>query len=363
MSTPAVPWAGTRRIDARPHPERAIVLRHRAWSARVDTRAAGVTAGAVVALAVALVWSLSIGDFPLSATDVLSALVGHGNPDSRAVVWGIRLPRASAAVLVGGAFGLSGAIFQRLAGNPLASPDIIGINAGASLGAVTLTVVVHASSVGVAAGAAGGALAAALAVYLLAYRQGVTGYRLILVGIGVTAILQSLLGFLMTRAQLTDASRALIWLVGSLNGRGWEHVEVMGVVLAVAGPVALVLARPLRAMEVGDDAALGLGVRVGRARGGLVLVGVVLAAVATGVAGPVAFVALGAPQIARRLVRARTTALVPAAVVGAVLLVVSDLVGQHLAASELPVGVVTGLVGAPYLLVLLVRANRIGTAG
>lgn len=344
--------------------DRAVVLRNRrGWSARIDRRAAVVTTAALVALAAAVVWSLSLGDFPLSVTDVVSALFGHGNPDSRAVLWGVRLPRTAAAVVVGGAFGLSGAIFQRLAGNPLASPDIIGINAGAALGAVFLLVVVHASSTGVSLGAVGGALAAAAAVYVLAYRQGVTGYRLILVGIGVTAILQSLLGYLMTRSELTDASRALVWLTGSLNGRSWEHVEVMGAVLAVAGPLALVLARPLRALEVGDDAALGLGVRVGRARGALILVGVVLAAVATGVAGPVAFVALGAPQIARRLVRARTTALAPAMVVGAVLLVVSDVVGQHLAASELPVGVVTGLVGAPYLLVLLVRANRVGASG
>ncbi len=318
---------------------------------------------AAVALVAAVVLSLSLGDFPLSVTDVVSAVFGHGNPDSRSIVWGIRLPRCAAAVLVGAAFGLSGAILQRLAGNPLASPDIIGINAGASLGAVFLTVVVHASSTGVAVGAVVGALAAAATVYLLAYRQGVTGYRLILVGIGVTAILQALLGYLMTRSELTDASRALLWLTGSLNGRSWEHVEVMGAVLAVVGPAAIVLARPLRAMEVGDDAALGLGVRVARARGALVLVAVLLAAVATGVAGPVAFVALGAPQIARRLVHARTTALIPAALVGAVLLVVSDVAGQHVAASELPVGVVTGLVGAPYLLVLLVRANRIGTSG
>jgi iron complex transport system permease protein len=295
---------------------------------------------------------------------VVAALFGGGSEDSAFIVRTLRLPRGLAAVLVGAAFGVSGAIFQRLARNPLASPDIIGVTAGAATAAVFVIVVLGGGGVGVTWGALLGSAMTSLAIYLLAYKRGVSGYRLVLVGIGVTAMLTSVTQYLLVRAEIFEAQRAVVWLTGSLNGRGWDQVRPAGVALAVLLPVAVGLARHLRLLELGDDTARGLGGRVEPARGALLLTAVALAAVATASAGPVAFVALVSPQVARRLVGGRTVALLPSAAFGALLLVASDLVARRLfAPTELPVGVVTAVIGAPYLLVLLARANTIGRGG
>ncbi|HKE74242.1 MAG TPA: iron chelate uptake ABC transporter family permease subunit [Acidimicrobiales bacterium] len=334
------------------------------WSARLDLRAAAVTAAALVLALAVFVWSLAVGDFPLSVGDVVAALLGGGDRAGRMIVTTLRLPRGLAALLVGAAFGLSGAILQRLARNPLASPDVIGVNAGAALAAVFAIVLLGAGGTDVTLAALAGGGAAALAVAGLSWRGGITGYRLVLVGVGVTAVLTAGTSYLLTRARVYEAQRAMIWLTGSLNGRTWDQVRPVALALAVLVPAALVLARSLRTLELGDDAARGLGVAVDRARGGLFAVAVTLAAVATASAGPIAFVALVAPQIARRLVRARTVALLPSAAVGALLLAAADLVGRRIVApTELPVGIVTAVLGAPYLLYLLARANRIGAAG
>ena len=334
------------------------------WSTRVHARAVVVT---VVLLALAFAvfcWSLSVGDFPLALPDVLSSLVGAGNPDTDFVVRTLRLPRGLAALLVGAGFGLSGAIFQRLTGNPLASPDIIGVNAGAAAAGVLAIVVWHAPPAQITLAALAGALVSALAIYGLAYKQGVTGYRLVLVGIGITAMLGSVTSYLLTRAEIFEAQRATVWLTGSLNGRSWDHVRPMAWALLVLVPMAAGLARQLRLLELGDDAARGLGTRVEAARGALLLTGVVLAGVATASAGPIGFVALVSPQIARRLVGPQSVGLLPAAACGALLLVASDLVGRRIfAPTELPVGIVTAVLGAPYLLLLLAQANKIGRGG
>jgi iron complex transport system permease protein len=199
---------------------------------------------------------------------------------------------------------------------------------------------------------------------VLAYKRGVTGYRLVLVGVGVTAMLASVTSYLLTRAEIFDAQRAMIWLTGSLNGRGWEHVRPVFVALLVLLPLVLGLARHLRMLELGDETAKGLGTPVERSRGALLLGATTLAAIATASAGPVGFVALVAPQIARRLVGGRSLALLPSAAVGALLLVASDLVARRvIAPTELPVGVITAILGAPYLLLLLARSNRIGIGG
>lgn len=334
------------------------------WSARVHLRAVAVTGVVLAATAAVFCWSLSVGDFPVPLADVVAALAGGGDETSAFIIRTLRLPRGVAAVLVGGAFGLSGAVFQRLAHNPLASPDIIGINAGAAVGAVLVIVVAHGGSGPIAGGALAGALLTAAATYGLAYRRGVTGYRLILVGIGLTSILGSLTAYLLTRARIADARRATVWLTGSLNGRDWDHVRPVALALLVLVPLTAGMARSLRLLELGDEVARGLGARVERARGVLLLAATALAALATAAAGPVGFVALVAPQIARRSVGARSLGLLPAAACGALLMVASDLVGRRLfAPTELPVGVVTAVVGAPYLLFLLARANRIGASG
>lgn len=334
------------------------------WSTRVHVRAVVVTVVLLAITFAVLCWSLAVGDFSVPLSDVLATLTGGSEQSSAFVVRTLRLPRALTAVLVGAGFGVSGAILQRLAHNPLASPDVIGINAGAAAAAVSVIVVANGTALQVTMGALAGALLASLAVYLLAYRQGVTGYRFVLVGIGLTAILMALTHHLLTRAEIFEAQRAAVWLTGSLNGRDWDHVRYVGVATGLLVPVAVVMARHLRMLELGDDLARGLGTRVERSRAGLILVGVVLAAAGTAAAGPIGFVALVSPQIARRLVGARSVGLLPAGACGALLLSASDLAARRVfAPTELPVGVVTAVIGAPVLLYLLARANRIGTGG
>lgn len=333
-------------------------------STRVHARSVWVTLLLSIATVGVLCWSLSVGDFPIPLSDVVATLVGRGSADAEFIVGTLRLPRGLTAILVGAAFGLSGAIFQRIARNPLASPDIIGVNAGAAAAAVFTIVILHGTSSQVTVGALAGSVATSVAIYALAYTRGITGYRLVLVGIGITAMLGSVTSYLLTRAQIFDAQRATVWLTGSLNGRTWVHVRPLVIALIVLVPVAIALARNLRMLELGDDAARGVGTRVDGSRAALLLVGVGLAAVSTASAGPISFVALVAPQVARRLVGGRSLALVPSAVCGALLLVSSDLLARRLfAPTELPVGIFTAILGAPYLLYLLARANRIGSGG
>jgi iron complex transport system permease protein len=333
--------------------------------ARNAGRTRAVAVGLVLAAGIAASFavSVSVGDFPIPLADVVPAIFGFGSPDSHFIVQTLRLPRALTGLLVGAAFGLSGAIFQSLARNPLASPDIIGITAGASAAAVFIIVILGGGGALVSAGSFAGALATATAIYFLAYRRGITAYRLVLVGIGVAEVLSSVTWYLLTRAQIWDAQRATVWLTGSLNGRGWEHVRPVGLAMLVLVPLVLVLVRPLRALQLGDDTAKGLGVGVERYRRWLILAAVALVAVATASAGPVVFVSFVAAPIARRLTRSSLT-LIPAALAGGLLVLVSDLVARRtFAPTELPVGIVTGIVGAPYLLWLLARANRVGRGG
>lgn len=338
------------------------VVRTRRISVRLDGRAiglSGVLAAAIVAIGC---WSISVGDFPIPISEVVRAVFATASDDAEFIVQTLRLPRVLTAIMVGAAFAISGGIFQSLANNPLASPDIVGFNSGAALGAVFMIVLVEgAGSLEVSFGAIVGGVGTAVLVYVFAYKQGVHGYRLILVGIGIGFAVSAVVNYLITRAQIYEAQRAAVWLTGSLNGRGWEHVRPVGFGLLVLVPIAAVLARRLRLLELGPDTAAALGVRVGRARLGLVLVGIALAALATASAGPIAFIALVSPPIARRLVRSPGFTLVPTALVGALLTVTADLVARRIMApTELPVGIATAVIGAPYLLWLLTREIRTG---
>jgi iron complex transport system permease protein len=319
-----------------------------------------VLAGAAVVL---FCLSISIGDFRIPLADVVPAILGTGDPAAQFIVGELRLPRALAGALVGAAFGLSGALFQTMARNPLASPDFIGITSGASLAAVFGIVVLHASGNAIVVAAFVGALTSAAAIYLLAWKRGLSSYRLVLVGIGVAAAVDAGTAYLLTKARIYDVQSAVVWLTGSLNGRTWSDVQPLGLAMVVLVPVTLALGPSLRLLMLGDDAAAGLGLRVERARLVLVLLAVTLTALATAAAGPVEFVALLAAPIARRLVGS-PLAVVPSALVGAVLVLAADVVArQALPTTALPVGVVTGIVGAPYLLWLLARSNRVGTGG
>lgn len=310
------------------------------------------------------VLALSYGDFRIPLADVVRTLIGQGDAGDHFIIIELRLPRAVTGLGVGLALGLAGALFQALLRNPLASPDMIGVTQGAGVGAVIASVGLGISGFGLSLAALAGAVVTSTLIYLLAWQRGVAGYRLILVGIGVSGALASVISYLLTSSQVTVAQDALVWLTGSLNGASLEAFWPLLGGLIVLFPLTALAARPLPALQLGDETAAGLGVRVERSRRNLLACAVGLTGVAVAAAGPVAFVAFVAGPLARRLLPARGTALVPAALVGALLLLVADFAAQHLLwSTQFPVGVVTSLIGAPYLLWLLSRANRIGKGG
>jgi iron complex transport system permease protein len=317
-------------------------------------------ATAVLILVVAAI-TLTTGDFPLPLGQVIRTLFGGGNALDEFVVNTLRLPRLLTGLLVGAALAVGGATFQIVSRNPLGSPDIIGFTQGAATGALGVIVVLHGSNLEIATGALITGLATAIVVYLLAIKRGVQGYRLILVGVGVAAMLTAANGYLITRANLADAQAAAVWLTGSLNGRDWSQVYPIAIALVVLVPIAMYLGCGLRMLELGDDTARALGVPAERVRVGAVLVGVALAAIATASAGPIVFVALAAPQVTQRLTRVPGPNIMPTALTGALLLSASDLVAQRIFdPTELPVGVFTGVLGGIYLAWLLSREWRKG---
>ncbi|WP_285730614.1 iron chelate uptake ABC transporter family permease subunit [Nocardiopsis sp. ATB16-24] len=340
------------------------VVRHGGLSVLVYVPA--VLLGALlsaVALVVALS-SLAVGDFTMGLGEVVGVFTGRADPMMTHVVVEMRLPRALTALGVGAALALSGALLQRLARNPLVSPDVIGVSAGAATAAVFAVVALGGTAPTIAVSALVGAVVTALSLYLLAYRRGVDGYRLVLVGIALTAILSAVTSYLLTRTELTTAQRAMLWLTGSLANRDWPHVVTIASALAVLMPIAFLLARPLALLQLGEDTATALGGRVRLWRAVLLFTSAALAAMATAVAGPIAFVALVAPQIVRRLLRERAAGLVASAACGGLLVTGADLIARTaFGGSEVPVGVVTGILGAPYLLYLLVRGNSAGRGG
>ncbi|MCX4544374.1 iron chelate uptake ABC transporter family permease subunit [Streptomyces sp. NBC_01565] len=330
-------------------------------SLRVERRALAVgllLAVAALALAVVLIGT---GDFEIAPADVVQTLLGNGTPANDFIVNDLRLPRVLVALLVGAALGMSGAVFQSVSRNPLGSPDLLGFGYGSAVGALVVIIVFHGGATEVALGAVIGGLIAGLGVYLLAYKQGISGYRLVLVGIGASAMLVATIQYLLTKAQLVEATRAMVWLTGSLAGRDWAQVWPLLATCAVLFPLVLLQGRALRIMEMGDDAAYALGVRVERTRMLLMVAAILLTTAASAAAGPISFVALAAPQLARRLTRSPGAGLLTGALMGAVLLMLSDWASQRaFGADQLPVGVVTGLVGGVYLLWLLVTERKAG---
>lgn len=322
---------------------------------RFERRGAVVALLLIVTALVAGIAGILIGDYGITLDEVFAAFVGGGDdPLARYFVTAVRLPRAVGALLVGAALGMSGAIFQTLSGNPLGSPDIIGFTTGAATGALVQIVLFGGDTLAIALGAVIGGLVSAAVVYGLAWRGGVAGFRLVLVGIGVSAVLGAVNSLLVVRASLESAQTAAQWLAGSLNATLWPEVAAVGIALAVLAPVAAWQFRPLAQLPLGDATATGLGVRVERSRLILVLVGVALMAVATAATGPIAFIALAAPHLVRRLTRTPGVPLFGAALMGGVLVLVSDLIARRLfAPTELAVGVITGSIGGLYLVWLL----------
>jgi iron complex transport system permease protein len=329
------------------------------FSVRVRVRPLVVTALLVlIALASATVM-LTTGDVPVPLPEVLAAVVGGGDPGTAFVVRELRLPRVVTGLLVGAALGAGGALTQRLTRNPLGSPDFLGLTWGAAVGAVGVILLFGGSPAQTAAGALAGCLLAAAAVWLLAGRSGLAAGRVVLVGIGVAAMLEAVVSFLLTRARIQDAAEAQRWLVGSLAGGEWSRITPLAVTVAVLLPAACLAARRLAVLDLGDDLARAVGVPVAATRASLLGVAVLLVASATAVAGPVAFVALMAPQIAARLGRLGGPGPASSAAAGAVVVLGADLIASHAFGDVvLPAGVVTAALGGAYLAWLLGLSGR-----
>lgn len=339
-------------LDAELDSARDAVSRARRRPARRHLILSG---GLVAVLLAVFAARVLLGDFTITIPDCLRIVFGAEIPGASFILMESKLPRAVLGVLVGVAFGVSGAIFQATLRNPLASPDIIGVGLGASAAAVFAIVSLDRTGMPVAVSAIVGAVAVSALVRWVAGPA--AGYRLVLIGVGVAAALTSVVQYLFTRADVYDAQLALRWLTGSLNQVDWPAIRLLAWFLLVLLPLLVWVAGSMRITELGEDISAGLGVG-SRRTDVLLLVAVVLTAVAVAAAGPVAFVSFLAGPIARALNSGRTTVL-GAALVGAVIVVAADYVAAYLIADvNLPVGVVTGAFGAPFLLWLLAHNGR-----
>lgn len=329
------------------------------FSRRIGVRATIVTASALLAAAAVGIFALTLGDVVFSPGEVLVTLLGMGDPRAELVIVEWRLPRVLAALVFGLALGVGGAIFQSLTRNPLGSPDVIGFDAGAYTGALIVITTMGVSVASTAAAALIGGATTALLVYLLAFRRGFTGFRLIIVGIGVASMLASVNTWIILNADLRIAMLASAWGAGSLNVITAEQVAIATCVIIPIGVAVAMLADRMHLLELGDDTASALGVRTGRTRLMLIVLGVCLTAAVTAMAGPIAFISLAAPQVARRLTGSAGVTLTASAAVGALLLISSDVLAQRLfAPTQIPVGIVTVCLGGVYLVWLLIQEAR-----
>ncbi|WP_371525691.1 iron ABC transporter permease [Streptomyces sp. NBC_01283] len=303
--------------------------------------------------------ALTTGQLPLPASVALRGLVGLGDPADVMVVRDFRAPRVIAAVVAGVGLGVAGSLLQRVFRNPLASPDVMGVTGGASFGAVVL-LATGASQTLIPLAALGGGLLAALLLGVFGWRSGLTVTRLVLVGLAVQAGLAAAVNLMVVRFPAELAGSALQWTTGSLYGRTWTEVWAAGGAVALALMAAFALQRRLAVLDLGDESAGGLGLNPSAARLQLLVTAIVLASLAAALTGPVAFVALAVPHLVRFVAGPPTPGtLALTGLAGAVLLLASDLVVQHLLpVSGLPVGVVTATLGAPWLLVLMIRQSR-----
>ena len=306
--------------------------------------------------------TLMLGQSFTPPGDVLQVVLGREVPGASFTVGQLRLPRAVLSVLSGLSFGLGGVAFQIMLRNPLASPDIIGVSAGASAAAVFGIVFLSLDGASVSMLAIVAGLAVALLIYGLSFKDGVTGSRLILVGIGISAMLHSVIAYALTRAPSWDLQEAMRWLSGSVNGARLDQAGLLLLSLLIFGGILLSRHRDLESLRMGDEVATALGVQVGVTRLLVILSATGMIAVATAITGPIAFVAFLSGPIAARIVGPNGSILIPSALVGATLVLIGDYIGQFALPSRYPVGVVTGALGAPYLIYLIIRANRSGSS-
>ncbi len=334
-----------------------VVFRRKYVAWRINARVLAFSALGIGLLTLLGLWALTLGTADISIADGARAIFGKGDPDTVFVMRTLRLPRVLSAILIGGCLAVSGAIFQGLVRNPLVSPDIIGINSGASAAAV-FWILGGLASNALPLAAFCGAMATATAIYLLSWKGGISPDRLILVGIGVAAALEAFTTFLLIRTPPQQARPAQVWTIGSIYGSTWTDIRWLlpAFLLGLIG--SIILMWPLRLLQLGDELTRGLGISLERTRLMLILVGCLLSAVAVAVAGPIGFVALISPHIVKMLVGPLSgSVLLLIAIAGAIFLLVADIIAQHGLPMSLPVGLVTAAVGGPYFLYLLFRTN------
>ena len=348
---------GQRRAASRFGKPGHVTIRTRFFSVRFNARVLLLTLAAMLVLAVLALWAISLGSFRIPYSEVVRSILGNGSPDHEFVVRTLRLPRVISAMLIGALLAMSGAMFQGLIRNALVSPDIIGIQTGATIFAVFWIVTGQAVGLLPFAAFAGAVVTAAL-VYVLSWTSGISANRLILVGIGVGATLSAGTTFLTVRYPVEVVRPAIVWSIGSLFGSDWGDVKVLLATTLVLGPAAIALMWPLRRLQLGDDVSRGLGLPLERTRLLMIVVGCGLCAFAVSIAGPIGFVALMVPHAARMLAGPLSgSVMLFTGVLGACFLLFADVVAQHYMPVALPVGVVTSAVGAPYFLFLLYRFN------
>lgn len=315
---------------------------------------------AVLAIAVIGAWfaSLIIGETFYSPSDVFAVIMGEQVSGASFTVGTLRLPRATVAIFVGLAFGIAGTIFQTMLRNQLASPDIIGISASASAAGATGIIMFGMGQTSVSIMSTVASLTIAVIIYLLSIKSGFTGTRMILIGIGCAAIMQAWTSYVLSNAAAWDLPTATRWITGSLNTMSWERGMPVIITVIILAPLMIALSHQLSILGLGDDLARGLGIRLTMTRVLLFVGAVVLIAIATAATGPIAFVAFMAGPIASRIFKPGASLVLPAGLLGALLVLVADLAGQYLFGTRYPVGVITGAIGAPFLIYLLTRSSR-----
>lgn len=299
--------------------------------------------------------------------DVIRVLAGEQIQGASFAIQTIRLPRMLAGLFAGFAFGLAGDIFQTMLRNPLANPNVIGITTGSSAAAVFCIVILQASGavISIASVIAGLAsviagLATVVFIYILSRGKAFSIGRLILIGIGIQAMLNAVISYLLLVSAEQDIPAALRWLSGSLNGSQMHELPPLMVSVFIFAPIVIMLGRSLSILELGEQSATSLGVNTDMTRIVLILSSVCMISLATATTGPIAFVSFLSGPIAKRLVGAGFSNMIPAGLVGANLVLAADLIGQFAFEVRYPVGVITGIIGATYLIYLLVRMNRRG---
>ncbi|MDV4151115.1 iron chelate uptake ABC transporter family permease subunit [Clostridium sp. AL.422] len=326
------------------------------------TRLFSVTIALIILTICLCAMMLLYGETKYPLSTVIRVLSGEQIQGASFAIATLRLPRMLCGLLVGFAFGIAGNTFQTMLRNPLASPDIIGITSGSSVAAVFCILVLHMSGINVSIAALISGLIVSIIIYTLSKGSGFSGARLILIGIGMQAMINAFISFLLLKASQNDVAIALRWLSGSLNGMRTKDVPILFVIVVIFGGIILFLTKHLQILELGDEFATTLGIKINLIRIILILSAVFLIAFSTAVTGPIAFVAFLSGPIASKLVGPGSANVLAAGLVGAVLVLGADLIGQFVFSTRFPVGVVTGMLGAPYMLFLLISINRRGQA-